>query len=323
VSSALVTCARDEGPYLLEWACYHHLLGFDRIYIYSHDNNDGSEELLWKMQEAGLITYVDMTGRIPANEGVQQFVFDLAFHSIKEGNEADWMCVIDLDEFIVLKKHSSIYGFLSRYSVDTDGIVLNWQMFNANSQILRADGLVVDRFMSVGRTNRRAVKTIAKVRSLTGWENPHIPKYNKTEHLKVIYADGTLLRGEPSGLHDYYTSEEAVLNHYVTKSYEEFLVKIDRCGGMVRYEDRFNPNKKRVYIFPMQNSCLGKKQLDEAIRHTFAYRRLKSYLKEVLSKHDLQEAQDKVLRQHEELSQRLLRQVPDKEIQDIKQMLAL
>ncbi len=53
----MATCVRNEGPYLLEWIMHYQLLGFDRIIIFSNDNNDGSDALLAALHEAQIIDW--------------------------------------------------------------------------------------------------------------------------------------------------------------------------------------------------------------------------------------------------------------------------
>lgn len=45
-SICLVSPARNEGPYLLEWIAWHRMIGFDDIIVLTHDCTDGSDVLL-------------------------------------------------------------------------------------------------------------------------------------------------------------------------------------------------------------------------------------------------------------------------------------
>ena len=47
----LTTMAKDEGPYLLEWVAYHHLLGFTDILFLTNDCSDGTDEMLDALAE--------------------------------------------------------------------------------------------------------------------------------------------------------------------------------------------------------------------------------------------------------------------------------
>mgnify|MGYP003365642532 FL=1 len=54
--SCIVTTARNEGIYMLEWISHYKSIGFDHIFIYTNGNNDGSEEMLEILAENGIIT---------------------------------------------------------------------------------------------------------------------------------------------------------------------------------------------------------------------------------------------------------------------------
>lgn len=68
---ALVATARNEGIYILEWIAYHRLLGVEAFYIYSNDNDDGSDELLATLAKAGVITWIN--NRLDPAVGNAQF----------------------------------------------------------------------------------------------------------------------------------------------------------------------------------------------------------------------------------------------------------
>ena len=93
-TSTLFAIVKDERRYLLEWVAYHRLIGFDRIRIYSNDCSDGTDELLDRMQAAGLVEHV----RWPSIEGVsaQNSANQDAFRSC----DTDWYLPLDADELL-------------------------------------------------------------------------------------------------------------------------------------------------------------------------------------------------------------------------------
>ena len=46
---------RNEGVYALEWLAYHQSLGIDEFFIYSNNNDEGSDALLKRLSGAGVI----------------------------------------------------------------------------------------------------------------------------------------------------------------------------------------------------------------------------------------------------------------------------
>ncbi len=59
---AALTSARDEGVYLLEWIAFHRTIGVEKIFIYTNNLTDGSDVLLQRLHDAGIVHWVDNTG---------------------------------------------------------------------------------------------------------------------------------------------------------------------------------------------------------------------------------------------------------------------
>ena len=61
----LVTTVKDEGPNILEWVCYHRMIGFTDIVVFQNDSFDTTERTLWTLQEMGVIRYFNNNFRKP------------------------------------------------------------------------------------------------------------------------------------------------------------------------------------------------------------------------------------------------------------------
>ncbi|MBV9785819.1 MAG: glycosyltransferase family 2 protein, partial [Acidisphaera sp.] len=55
----ILAAARNEGIYLLDWIAYHRSIGVEHFFIYSNNNDDGSDDLLALLAEHGEITWID------------------------------------------------------------------------------------------------------------------------------------------------------------------------------------------------------------------------------------------------------------------------
>lgn len=65
-TSGLVSCMRNEAPFLLEWVAYHSMLGFDRIFVYTNACTDGTDMMLERLQQMGVLTHMHN----PMSEGL-------------------------------------------------------------------------------------------------------------------------------------------------------------------------------------------------------------------------------------------------------------
>jgi hypothetical protein len=54
----IVTCVRNEAPLLLEWIAYHQAIGFTDFLLYSNDCDDGTDALLDRLAQMGVIAHV-------------------------------------------------------------------------------------------------------------------------------------------------------------------------------------------------------------------------------------------------------------------------
>lgn len=67
----LISCAKDEGPFLLEWVAHCPSLGFTRVIAASSDRSDGSDLLLAALGRLGAISHAHAPapGEAPQHAG--------------------------------------------------------------------------------------------------------------------------------------------------------------------------------------------------------------------------------------------------------------
>ena len=224
---AAVAILKDEGPYLKEWLDYHLAAGVDHFYLYDNESTDNQADVVKPYVATGLVDYTFAPGKtmqiVAYNDAVKRFKF-----------QCRYMAFIDADEFIFPKSERSITEvvdeILARYP-KAAGLTINWHCFGSNGQD-KADYSknVLERF------TRRApndwapdglgnahVKTVANPRAINFIFNPHcanffIDRHAMDENAKLI----------PSAFNIPVTAEKIVINHYHTKSREEFAVKMKR-----------------------------------------------------------------------------------------------
>jgi hypothetical protein len=96
---AMVVSMRDEGVYVLQWLAHYFALGVDRIFVYTNDNQDGSEALLRLLAAHDVITLVEnrTSGRVPPHKKA----FEHALHLLPELRDYEWIFFLDADEYFV------------------------------------------------------------------------------------------------------------------------------------------------------------------------------------------------------------------------------
>ena len=59
----IAAIVKSEAPYLLEWIAFHRAVGIDAFFIADNGGNDGTSELLKRLEKAGYITRFDFIGQ--------------------------------------------------------------------------------------------------------------------------------------------------------------------------------------------------------------------------------------------------------------------
>lgn len=257
---ALCLICKDQNNDLNEWIEYHQALGVNNIIML--DDNSSRPLLL------------DITHHVASG-----FVIEYLYSGIsyKPNNQlyAYWSCLqkfkdtftyigfIDTDEFIVVtNKSTNVIDILDRYSY-AGGLTLNWMIFGSSGHIQRPTGGVLANYHSCVKNCH--IKTIIHTKyTASTSEGVHHFLYNPgyfavdTSHNHVASqfnpprSDGL---GSKSLFHagsDCYSPPPALfdvmyLNHYMTKSLEDFREKQER--GLIHQRSQPNGNKARPPSF--------------------------------------------------------------------------
>lgn len=216
---AIVCCAKLEDRYLVEWIRYNiECLKFDAIYIY--DNNttpDVTQTTLAELDE-GVKARVFVRHEPDSN----RLLFRAFGHWLAtEKHKYKAVAFIDPDEFLVLHKHANVHELLEQHLYPRGGALgINWMMFGSSGHTSYEPGPVTQRFtMRCERVNRH-IKTFAVCQDLLSMVNPHLPHLvpGKKQWSTAGEAfHGSFLENGPIDV--------AQLNHYWTKTYEEWLIK--------------------------------------------------------------------------------------------------
>ena len=246
---AIVAICKNEGPYLKEWLDYHLAAGVDHFYLYDNDSPDNQAEVAKPYVEAGIVDYFNAPGKVMQlavyNDAVKRFKFHCRY-----------MAFIDCDEFIFPRKGQSIVEVVDEIlSQDENaaGIAINWQLFGSNGhETADLSRGVLERFtrraprdwsttlptkIIGGNTH---VKTLENPRKTRIVNNPHFPNYFEGHY--SINENGKFVQLYNN---DPVTVEKIALNHYYTKSREEFFLKQNR--GRASLLEKYNNEWFDVY----------------------------------------------------------------------------
>lgn len=207
---AICAIVKDEGLYLDEWIRYHLGLGFDCVCLY--DNSDANELGDWGERYGGKVCVWHLPGP------VRQLV---AYNHFLATTSHEWCAFIDADEFIVLRRHSSIREFVGEHCRG-GAVCLNWYLFGSSGHEEYSPQPVLQRFQKRQASINPHVKCIVRCRDVFKMLSPHYPLMR--EGIPVD-TSGEPVRGP---LHYAGPSDVAVIHHYFTKSRGEYEAKVLR-----------------------------------------------------------------------------------------------
>lgn len=235
--TALAACMRNEGIFVLEWLAHHASLGFERIIVVTNDCTDGSDVLLDRAQQMGIVTHIRQD--VPDGAAPQDAGMDHVLRLCRD-NGLTHVLHIDSDEFLLLD------GTLDQLHARTEGadvVPIPWRMFgDSGAKDWTPGDLVTARNTRAEPAPEPGVtkfKCLFRVSSF-GRATDHNPLEPLVADPVVMTPDGahlsnaTLRQAKSSRFrpHDVACgARTARLNHYAVRSEDVFLMKNDRGDG--------------------------------------------------------------------------------------------
>lgn len=253
-----VVCSiRNEGPFIVEWACWYRMLGFTDIVIISNDCTDHSVELLDALAAAHWLHHI----RCDVPSGKQ-----ITFRKLRKAKEhksvrrAAWVMVCDVDEFLVIHKGDGLIGDLIDLAAPAPaflGMSINWRVFGTSGRAAFEDTPVHRQFVYCCPTKHRVSRVVKSIfrqpkrfaslgehgprgLDMTGfgaeWGTPGLTWVNPDgQTIPVWTPEGKYRREMPPKL---ISLKVAQINHYMVRSEETFSLKhktLSPVAGVNRY----------------------------------------------------------------------------------------
>jgi Glycosyl transferase family 2 len=233
--AAVVTAMRDDGIYILEFVAYYLTLGFEHIFIYTNDNEDGSEALLRLLADHNIITLIE--SETEGTVAPTMKAYEHAIHLLHDLREFAWALFVDSDEYFYAppRFNHSVINLLAalqeRYpDRSPSAICLHWLWFVSGSAYERRPGLLIERFQhALPHTH---TKSLVRLHDLVSMRHLHYPELRANgffvdsafDPLPPNLQDVWAVRGPQYG--------GGCINHYWARSFEEFAVKVARAQSL-------------------------------------------------------------------------------------------
>lgn len=160
----------------------------------------------------------------------------------RHGPGTRWIAFIDLDEFLFSPTGTPVPEVLRDYE-HVSGVGVPWALFGLSGHETRPPGLVMENYTERSTRPRRShwFKSVVDPRRVVAARGPHAFNYNERLNPVPCFAPFDSLR----------------INHYWTKSEEEFMRKIEG--------DRAHPNTRVPIERARTITAEGFRVTDEAI----------------------------------------------------------
>ena len=236
---AVVATARSEGIYVVEWIAHYRLLGVEAFYLYTNNNDDGSDALLAALHAAGVISWV--RSEPSAGVSAQNKAYGHALNVNRAVLDHRWALFVDLDEFLVLNpaRYRSIADFARWHETrETDAVGINWVMVGSSGQSNWTDAPLTRRNPNVLNAPNSHIKVMLTPQSFIQ-AHPHFPFADRRRSFTFRLASGELHHSRKQSPENYHrqaftddpSCDDACLYHYNFKSVQEFAWKVSRNRG--------------------------------------------------------------------------------------------
>ncbi|QPH55933.1 glycosyltransferase family 2 protein [Pontivivens ytuae] len=287
--TTIITCMKNEGPFILEWVAHHRAIGVTDFIVYTNDCTDGTVEMLDLLAEKGIITarYDNPWRNSTDNKaGDPQRAALWHAQTLPVMQDIDWIMPMDVDEYLTIHVGEGLLADLRAARPDADMVSVLWRLFGNDGQRCFEDGFVTERMRRAAPENCKkpfqawGFKTLFRNDGAWGKFSVHRPRNIAEERSEsLVWISGSGARMPPDyfksgwrALRDQAGYALASLNHYAVRDAESYLVKRER--GRVNHIDQ---DQGLAYWLRMNHNLVEDRAIDARLPATRAeYDRLLS-----------------------------------------------
>lgn len=229
---ATFTMIKNEQLYLKEWIEHNLMLGFDEIWLAEDYDSKSHKEITDAYPEVHYVSLKDDMKIMPwvAAQQRQYRANQYMINYLKKERGMDWVAPIDIDEFICYEG-DSLKDVLKQFE-PYKGVYMAWKMYGANGHVKRVeDASTMQAYTKLspciaeGDWTGKVFVNCNKITDSDQYRNVHL-QYGAVDvnFEEVTNVADTKLK-MPTLWHTLWE------NHYFTKSWEDWLIRLGR-GNM-------------------------------------------------------------------------------------------
>lgn len=245
--NTILACMKNEGPYILEWVAYHRVVGFDSFLVYTNGCEDGTTQILDRLQGLGLLQHRDNNdwqGKSPQTHALDRALSEPVIR------DAEWIAHIDVDEFVNIRCGNGTLQDVFSAVPEATNIAMTWRLFGYNNVTDFEDRPVIEQFDTCAPSfcpkphTAWGFKTLFRNIGAYGKLSCHRPnKLAEGAEARVRWVNGSGRDMTREAVRNGWRNSKKTigydmvqLNHYALRSADSFLVKRQR--GRALHVDR-------------------------------------------------------------------------------------
>ena len=240
-----------ENKYIREFVEFYEKHGVDNIFLYDNNDIDGEkfEEVIKDYIDKGFVKVLNWRG----TKKTQFIILDDCY--AKNKNNFDWFFIYDIDEYIHLNNYSNIKDFLNEEKFDNCiKIYLNWVVHTDNNKIHYENKSLLERFPEVEKNAKEKKNGVEqRVKCILRGHHPY-DNASCWELISKKYKGCNGYGKEAQLINRAYMKntdyENYYIDHYYSKSLEEFVKKVNKGDGFFGKKLRYRKHRiKRFFKF--------------------------------------------------------------------------
>ncbi len=226
---------KDENLYIKEWLDYHSAIGVEYFILYDNNSEVSLKKTLRSYNNVRVIDWKDS----------QDFTQIRAQRDcIEKYKNVRWIGFLDIDEFVVLLNDSiDIKDYLQKYEA-YDGVGLYWLAFGSNQHLTKQP----DTIYSYTQSSPNLLNFNKHIKCFINPSTYNFKKTHWTSHWfptknNIVDVDCNSISEYWDSAYNFakYMADESIkpitdktmrINHYYTRSLEDFKHKMKRGGGV-------------------------------------------------------------------------------------------
>jgi hypothetical protein len=224
---AMCSMYKDHAGYLREWIEFHRVVGVECFFLYDNESSDDHEQVLAPYVERGIVEVHEWPTPPSVERGVPWAIIDAFDDCLRRHREdSRWIGFIDVDEFLFSPTGRTVADVMSGFE-QFSGVEVSRLDFGPSGHRTKPPGPVIESYVQ-----RRSYVSPKK-----DWEHvKSVIDPARTDHAfnahGFFYTEGFAVRenGEralekPPGRRGFPKISLLRINHYITKSEEEYAKK--------------------------------------------------------------------------------------------------